>query len=564
MVGCRRRGGQALGRDRRDRALEGGEAAEGVEHHARLDRALGRAAGPGRQVHDPAQHVDEHARERQRAPARVGRGVDQDQPPLAVPRLGDQGRAVLERGQRRGREVGGGLGQHLAADARVLGRRQAGERPVGVERRQLQGLLPSKGAAQHPVALAQRDGDQLVAARGEPRPREADQDAALLHPGLELGPLAGVDAAGVGHHEERERALGEVVDRALAQVGVGGQRLGEEVALGEERLVGLVAGRAQDAGRAPLPALVQQHDAAHTLRRRQLEPGDAVAHVGRDVELGLAGQALRVERDRHPGEGLAARAVRLDLEAGGGIAGDTLDRHRDVVRLVVGRAQQGGPLGRRGGVGLERPEAGERLAEMVGGHQRAGAVAEAVAEPDRDRVLEVERRQPLGGAGAVDRPGLGAERGERVGGRGRLHQGQRLRPGHGCRRQQDDLAALAPGLLDQLAPDLDALAPARGGGPAVVDREHERPARRGQPGCGIQDRAGERQDEQRRQAEAQEEEPERRAGGRALVAVQAEEEEQRREGHLARGRRRDAEQQPEGGQCCRRHEEPGLREADQA
>ena len=217
-------------------------------------------------------------------------------------------RAVLQGGEGGSRQSGAGLGQHLAADAHLLGREEAGEGAVGIEGCEAERLLPGERTAQHPVAGTERDRDQVVAAGGKPRAGEAEQHPALLHPGIEPSPLGGVDPAGVGQDHERQRAVGELGDPALAQLGRGAQGPGDEVELGEEGLVVLGPAGADHADRAPAPALVEQHRAANSLRRRQLQPGDAVAHVGRQLELRRTLAARRRRRRSAPGPGSRRRA----------------------------------------------------------------------------------------------------------------------------------------------------------------------------------------------------------------------------------------------------------------
>ena len=98
------------------------------------------------------------------------------------------------RGQGRRREVGAGLGQHLAADADLVGDRQAGERAVGRERGERQRLGPGQGAAQHAVAGAQADRDQIVAARRRAWGRRSAAARRPARSSCRAGALLGVEA----------------------------------------------------------------------------------------------------------------------------------------------------------------------------------------------------------------------------------------------------------------------------------------------------------------------------------------------------------------------------------
>ena len=112
----------------------GAQAAEAVEGAPGLQRLVDAVAGDAaRQRHQALQHVHEQAAQRHVAPAGVGGGVDQHQVTLPALLAGDQRRAVGQPRPGLLGEVGRRLGQHLLADAHVLGDRDAEEGAVGRE-----------------------------------------------------------------------------------------------------------------------------------------------------------------------------------------------------------------------------------------------------------------------------------------------------------------------------------------------------------------------------------------------------------------------------------------------
>ena len=144
----------------------GAEAAEAVEGAPGLQRLVDAVAGDAaRQRDQPLQHVHEQSAQRHVAPAGVGGGVDQHQVTLAALLAGDQRRAVGQPRPGLVGEVGRRLGQHLLADAHVLGNRDAEERAVGRELGQRAGLAPAHDAAQRAVAQAQPRRHQRIVAR---------------------------------------------------------------------------------------------------------------------------------------------------------------------------------------------------------------------------------------------------------------------------------------------------------------------------------------------------------------------------------------------------------------
>ena len=182
--------GQHLGGDG-DRRLGGGQAALPVQHLRRgpdparrqLLRGGGRAPGPGDQ---PLQHLNEQARDRQRGPIRIGRGMEQHHPPFAQGPAGHQGRAIGQHGDAARGQIGRGFGHQLAAN-RHLGRNgQAREGAIGGEGRNRTRRTPAERAAHIAPARPQPHRQQGFIGQlrigGHARPGKADQQATLGHP----------------------------------------------------------------------------------------------------------------------------------------------------------------------------------------------------------------------------------------------------------------------------------------------------------------------------------------------------------------------------------------------
>ena len=255
-------------------------------------------------------------------------------------------------------------------------------------------------------------------------------------------------------------------------------------------------------------------------RRAELDPGDPVAQVGRQLER--CGRLRRVprDRDRDPRHGLAVGAERGD------VAG-ALDRRR-----------HGGHLGGQGGGGglAEREchwpgrvaarsgrRSGPELAQCLGrAARRRPGPARPAAMPSLSQT-ELACSRPGAGPAPRGRPrdrpatGRGCQPG-RDSSASRAAMRAQLDAVVGCGRglEQQDLAALALGLLQQLARDLDPLVPVPRRGPAIVDDQEQRPAA-AEAGRRVQERPGQGEDQQCRDHQAQQQEPPGRAGRRALA-----------------------------------------------
>ena len=102
-----------------------------------------------------------------------------------------------------------GLGQDLGGDGDLGGRHQAGKGAALGEGGQGLRALPGERAAERPLPGAQRHGQEAVAALGQPRAGEAEQQAAAPPPApaeddatTQLQNLANLHAQGVLTDEE--------------------------------------------------------------------------------------------------------------------------------------------------------------------------------------------------------------------------------------------------------------------------------------------------------------------------------------------------------------------------
>ena len=257
-------------------------------------------------------------------------------------------------------EAGVRLGQHLAGDRHVGRHRHAGERAVAPEGGELLRLLPAQAAAENAAAAAQLHRHEVVVGGREPRSGEADQHAAVVDPARQLAALLVRDRSDVGQNDHRHALLDEHADRlrgrsALAEPHVGerSERAREKVGGGEQRLR-RVGGRAgDDADRAPAPALVEQLHRAGRALGYDVEPGDVVADLDRQVELRLGFALAALEREAR----LAERQA-LEVERAHG--------------AVVVRA----------GVGAQHFHA-QHAGRVVGGRERMGAAQAAHHDGDR-------------------------------------------------------------------------------------------------------------------------------------------------------------------------------------
>ena len=173
------------------------------------------------------------------------------------------------------------------------------------------------------------------------------------------------------------------------------------------------------------------------------------------------------------------------------------------------RPARSGPAGVR---------AGASLGELLGVGLALGAQGDAVAEPDRAHLLEAGGLgQRLARGRPIDRPRPRLPAGQGFSAsRAAMWRSSTRSSGVGAVSQEENLAALALGLLQQLARDLDPLAPIPRRGPAIVDDQEQRPAA-AEAGGGVQDRPGQGENQECRDGQAQQQEPPGRARWRALA-----------------------------------------------
>ena len=342
-----------------------------------------------------------------------------------------------------------------------------------------------------------------------------------------------------------------VDDRALADLGERAQRPLDEVELGQQRLVGGAARRADQTHAAAAPALVEQEDAGDALRRLQLDPGDAVAQVGRDLDCGRGSTGVGRHRHRHARHGLALGAHGQDLDVARRRCGNGRDLGGQVDSAGLAQAQRrSADRATSSARTCSGPSSRKASPSRSASAWPCGAQGDAVAEPDAARLLQARRlTQHLARGCPVDRPGA------------RLPARQRLERGPGAHRAQLDpvvgaggglqdqhLAALALGLLQagrgprrcarsQCLAAAQPLSTTSSSGPL--------PPRRG---AGFRTGPARADDQERRDDEAQQQEPPGRARRGPFRAQQLGQQQERREGDPPRRRRGDPQQQPQGRQ----------------
>ena len=199
-IGARHRAGSRGRRDVDAIAVEGQSGSHGlVLRIAGLRIRIARRAG---QRDDPAQHVDEEARQGQVRPGGIGGDVEEHDHPVAALVGGHDRRSVGQRGPGPRLQVAVGLGEDLAADADLVRHGEAEEGALAGERREGLRGVPGEGAAEAAPAAAQAHGHELVVAGGEPGARKAQQHAALFHEGGRRG--RGSRGRGRPHRPARE------------------------------------------------------------------------------------------------------------------------------------------------------------------------------------------------------------------------------------------------------------------------------------------------------------------------------------------------------------------------
>ena len=490
--------------------------------------------------------------------------MEEDEKPLAALAGGDDRRPVLERRPGLLGEIALGLGEDLAADAEIGRDRQAEERAFAGEGREGARRIPGERAAEVAPAAAQPHRHEVVVAGGEPRAGEAQEHAAALDEGRDLAERLAVERADVGEDQHRDLLVEKLRHRigdgaaALAHLGIGRERARQVVVRRQERLR-LVGRAAEDEPDAPaLAALVEEGDGAGRALAEDLDAGDAVADLDRQLEAHLGVGGAGRERERRIGE---RQVLEVERPHGAAVAPVRLGAHepRGEMRRGVLGAGEGE---RRRALGLEHRDGavfghpGEALDEGL-----AVNAGDAVIDPDHG----CGRHR---GEETLDCGQMRAAIGEM---RLRLHGPQPLERRGGVQRLQLDRlvgggddrddAALAPGGLDPLDRKRQALAPVMRGREVVVDDEEQRRAPV-LPLHRVPHRTRRREDQQRRDREAQRQQPPRRARRRLAFRQEVEQDLQRREVDPPRPRRRHPEDQPDHRQRGERRQHDRRREGE--
>ena len=511
-------GGQRLGgRGRRP------ERAETVEDMQRRHGLGGCFAGDARagigciagHVDNPPQHLDEGAGHRQIGPAHVGADMKQGHDSLAAMLARHQRRSVFQRGPALRRQYRIRFGEHLPVDGDVLRHPETCERSVGGEGGEMLRLFPGQAAAEAAAAAAQFDGHQIVIGLRQAGSSEAHQHAALLDPRREAFADFGRQRSDVGKDDHRQLLVEELRDdllrRALVaqpDIGERPQRAGEVECRCQQRLRGVAGRSADDADRAPAPALVQKLHRAGGSFAGDFEPGNVVAQLDRKIERGLGLAILR----REGVAGLADRRALLVERA-----------HQARFDAATGAKHLHGHL-RRGVFGSSQGQRRRRAAFI----NRQRAIADGFAQgfeklrpaPGIDAI-----RQPCDFAipGCLEEPldgGEGFDPFDRIG------LWRQLAQRHPCgaaghdrdvagrlrQRHQRHAAAVVVGVRNQFVGRLDPGVPARGRTPAVVEQDRQRrAAAAGRIIVRIPDRPCGRQYHQRCRQQAQGGQPPRRS-----------------------------------------------------
>ena len=166
-------------------------------------------------------------------------------------------------------------------------------------------LVPAQAAAEDTAAAPQPDRHEIVVGRGEPRPGETHQHAAVLDPAREPVVRIAGDVADVGEDEHRQVLVEKMRHRfrrrlALREPHIGerAERAPDVVARGQQRLRRIGGRAGDDADGAAAPALVEELDRAGRALAGNLDARNIVANFDRQIEprLGLAVRCLERER----------------------------------------------------------------------------------------------------------------------------------------------------------------------------------------------------------------------------------------------------------------------------
>src|SRR5262249_9634395 len=153
-------------------------------------------------------------------------------------------------------------------------------------------------------ADAQRYGEQVIAALLEPRSREADEDPALLDPVVDPRLQLSGQCADIGQDEYGRVLLENGIDAGgnvgavrMHDLGVGEQRLLDVVTRPQQGLRLLAASSRNQSDALPLRSGVEEIDRPRRRFARDLDPGDLIAQLERQLEGGFRRRLARGEME---------------------------------------------------------------------------------------------------------------------------------------------------------------------------------------------------------------------------------------------------------------------------
>ena len=488
--------------------------------------------------------------------------MHQGEPPLAAALGGDQRRAVGEPRPGLGAEVERRLGKDLARDQDVVRHLDPGEGRARLERGERRRPGPGHGAAQRAVAGAKLDRYQAVLLLGEAGSGEADHGAALVHPGLDGLERGLGHRVGVGEDEDRQGALEKLIDGALAHLAERRQGALEIVKLIQQGLGRVGRRRRHQPDGTPPPPFIEKHDGAGAVLAFEGEAREIVAKLRRYGEGDLPGglPVREVDAFAHQHAAVIAGAAQPQTRFPRRLGAQHLEG--ELGALGLGRHQHPGERRRLIGDDVQIAEALQPLGQ---GPDRL--VVQPVAQPhDVGGAFDPGRLDDLQHPGPVHRPRLGRHRPHQragIGGAQQLGGADRLARCRRRRSQHHHRAGEAFGLIEKLVHGADPRPPVVPARPTVVDDEDERPGA-GQPGARIEQRMGKGENDEGGEHHAQYDQPQRRLGRRLLLLVQAEQQADGGKPHQQGRRRRHLEKPPQHRQDDERREHPGRGKSEEA
>ena len=219
----------------------------------------------------------------------VGGGVDQRPASPCRAAAGDQRRAVGEPRPGVARRVEAGLRQHLALhhDVALAAPRCPASGPASSKPASGSGRAQDRAPPRLRSPRRSVHRQQLVLGRSASRgPAKRSSTPPRLDPARQPArarpaPICALSVSDDGRHPARQQLRRSSRARSSAW---GAERALDIVELDEQRLRGLGRGLADQADQAVAPALVEQHHAADAAGRLELEPGDLVAQLERQVD----------------------------------------------------------------------------------------------------------------------------------------------------------------------------------------------------------------------------------------------------------------------------------------